>query len=60
MKMYIVKCHFKGGRVIKFRTQAYNTEGLEPTANAIAMTLTGRIPDKVEFCLCPIQRAAQA
>ena len=59
MKMYIAKCFF-GNKVIKFRTQAHSTEGLEPTANAIAMTLTGRIPDKVEFTLCPIQRAVQA
>lgn len=56
MKWYIAKCYFNGGRIIKFRTQAYNTEGLEPTANAIAMTLTGRIPDRIEFDLCPIQR----
>lgn len=57
MKMYIAKCFFgNGNKVIKFRTQAYSTEGLEPTANAIAMTLTGRIPDRVEFDLCPIQR----
>ena len=56
MKWYIAKCYFNGGRVIKFRTQAYSTEGLEPTANAIAMTFTGRIPEKVEFVLCPIQR----
>lgn len=55
MKMYIAKCFF-GDRVIKFRTQAYSTEGLEPTVNAIAITLTGRIPDRVEFALCPIQR----
>lgn len=54
MKMYIAKCFF-GNKVIKFRTQAHSIEGLEPTANAIAMTLTGRIPDRVEFTLCPIQ-----
>lgn len=54
MKMYIAKCFF-GNKVIKFRTQAYSTEGLEPTANAIAMALTGRIPDKVEFVACPVQ-----
>lgn len=55
MKMYIANCFF-GNKVIKFRTQADNTEGLEPTANAIAMTLTGRIPDRIEFVLCPVQR----
>ena len=27
MKMYIAKCFF-GNKVIKFRTQAYSTEGL--------------------------------
>lgn len=55
MKMYIAKCFF-GNKVIKFRTQAYSTKGLESTANAIAMTLTGHIPDRIEFVLCPIQR----
>lgn len=33
----------------------HTAEGLEPTANAIAMTLTGRIPDRVEFVACPVQ-----
>ena len=41
MKMYIAKCFF-GNKVIKFRTQAYSTEGLEPTANAIAMAHSGQ------------------
>ena len=55
MKMYIAKCFF-GNKVIKCRTQAHSIEGLEPTANAIAMTFTGRIPDRIEFVLCPVQR----
>ena len=55
MKMYIAKCFF-GNKVIKFRTQAHSTEGLEPTANAMIIGFTHRIPEKVEFCLCPIQR----
>ena len=55
MKMYIAKCFFVFF-LIKFRTQAHSTEGLKPTVNAIAMTLTGRIPDRIEFVLCPVQR----
>lgn len=56
MKWYIAKCYFNGGGVLKFRTQAHSTEGLKPTVNAIVMTFTGRVPDRVEFALCPIQR----
>ena len=55
MKMYIVKCHFTGGRVIKFRAQACDMKELGEIANAMIIGFTHRIPEKVEFCLCPIQ-----
>ena len=60
MKMYIVKCHFKGGRVIKFRAQACDLTELGEIANAMITWLTHRAPEKVELCHCPNQGAAQA
>lgn len=56
MKMYIVKCHFEGGRVVKFRAQACDLKELGEIANAMITWLTRRVPEKVEFCLCPVQR----
>ena len=55
MKLYIAKCYYSGGMVVKFRTQACDTIGLEPLAAAIAYGLTGRAPLWVDFDLCPIQ-----
>ena len=55
MKWNICTAFFKGGKKVKFRVQANDIRGLEATAAAMVISMTNRIPEKVEITECPVQ-----